>query len=181
MLRGKRYKVVLVSNLGTKKYPLWGIVSDPNDTHKSICFHVSLTEITRLEFLIHEMLHACFWDISEEGIEETSLHIAQALWRMGYRLEIDEPFLKSNHPNYFVIRGKRYLVQKQSGMTKGKNVSVCHDSKVVNVRSSLKNDKELSAIMAGLLSVCYPDMDEDSILQTSKDITKVLNKIGYKK
>ena len=40
-----------------------------------------------LDTCIHEMLHACFWDIDEEGIHESAAEIARLLWRLGWRRE----------------------------------------------------------------------------------------------
>jgi len=39
----------------------------------------------RLEVLIHEMLHACYWDLDEEAIDITARDIARVLFRLGYR------------------------------------------------------------------------------------------------
>ena len=38
-----------------------------------------------LEILIHEMLHACFWDLDEEVVSEVGRDLSKALWKMGYR------------------------------------------------------------------------------------------------
>jgi len=45
----------------------------------------SLTGERELEVLIHEMLHACHWDLDEEAITETSEDLARVLFRLGYR------------------------------------------------------------------------------------------------
>ena len=45
----------------------------------------SLTGERELEVLIHEMLHACHWDLGEEAITETSEDLARVLFRLGYR------------------------------------------------------------------------------------------------
>lgn len=39
---------------------------------------------------IHEGLHACLWDTGEEAVEETSVDLANFLYRLGYRLPEDE-------------------------------------------------------------------------------------------
>lgn len=43
---------------------------------------------TLLENLIHEMLHACFWDMDEEAIEETGEAIARTLIRLGVTIDV---------------------------------------------------------------------------------------------
>lgn len=47
----------------------------------------SLNGEEELEILIHEMLHACYWDMDEEAITESAQSISKALWRLGYRKE----------------------------------------------------------------------------------------------
>jgi len=36
-----------------------------------------------LETLIHEMLHACLWDLSEDSVEKTAEDITRTLIRLG--------------------------------------------------------------------------------------------------
>ena len=38
-----------------------------------------------LDVLIHEMLHACHWDLDETAITETASDLARVLFRLGYR------------------------------------------------------------------------------------------------
>ena len=45
----------------------------------------SLTSRPELRFILHEALHACFWDISEEAINQSSDDISRILWDLGYR------------------------------------------------------------------------------------------------
>ena len=54
---------------------------------KTITVRSTLRGELELDTLIHEMLHACHWDLDESAIEETATDIARALWRIGYRLE----------------------------------------------------------------------------------------------
>jgi len=35
-----------------------------------------------MELLIHEMLHACIWKLSEEDVERTAEDISKVLWRI---------------------------------------------------------------------------------------------------
>ena len=39
----------------------------------------------KLETIIHEFLHVCFPQVSEEHITEAARDIAKALWALGYR------------------------------------------------------------------------------------------------
>lgn len=47
----------------------------------------SLRGERELDVLIHEMLHACMWDLDEEAVTEMASDIAHVLWRIGYRIE----------------------------------------------------------------------------------------------
>jgi hypothetical protein len=42
-----------------------------------------------LDTVIHEALHAAYWDIEERAIEQTATDLARLLWRLGYR-NLDE-------------------------------------------------------------------------------------------
>lgn len=41
----------------------------------------------KLYVLIHESLHACHWDLTEEAVEQTGKSISELLWALGYREE----------------------------------------------------------------------------------------------
>jgi len=43
-----------------------------------------------LEVLIHECLHGCFWDLDEEIVDECALDIANALYKLGARIDINK-------------------------------------------------------------------------------------------
>lgn len=81
-LRNKRYKVTKTLNLPRDS---WGICTDPSFTKREIKIHKALKGAKEFEILIHEMLHACFWDIDENVIKEVGKDIAKGLWKMGYR------------------------------------------------------------------------------------------------
>ncbi len=81
-LRGKRYSFEKSGNLPKTDR---GYCTDPNDTQRKITIHKCLVDQEELEVLIHEMLHACFWDVDEEVIGTVGDDISKALWRMGYR------------------------------------------------------------------------------------------------
>jgi hypothetical protein len=45
-----------------------------------------LTGRKRMEVVIHETLHACFWDMDEEAIDDAGKALAELLFdRLGYR------------------------------------------------------------------------------------------------
>ena len=44
-----------------------------------------LSPTEQLRVAIHEALHACDWDKSEEQVDQTSRDIGRFLWRLGYR------------------------------------------------------------------------------------------------
>ena len=67
-----------------------GQCDSPTKRAKAIRIRSDLRGEERLEILIHEMLHAAFWDMDEEPVEESAADIARALWRIGYRMDGDE-------------------------------------------------------------------------------------------
>lgn len=81
-LRGKRYKIEKTGKVGSD---LWGYCTDPKFTNRLIKIHKMLENDEELEILIHEMLHACFWDLDEEVVSEVGRDLSKALWKMGYR------------------------------------------------------------------------------------------------
>lgn len=43
----------------------------------------------RLEVIIHELMHASDWKVSEEHITEAAADISAILWRLGYTNELE--------------------------------------------------------------------------------------------
>jgi hypothetical protein len=67
-----------------------GVESDascdpPDRTRRTIRIREGLSPERELDVLIHEMLHAAYWDLCEEAIEATATDIAHALFELGYR------------------------------------------------------------------------------------------------
>ena len=83
-IRGKRYKFQRTSLVGND---CWGYCTDPSFSNGIIKVHSQLTGDQELEFIIHEMIHACFWDLDESVVREVGHDLSKALWRMGYRRE----------------------------------------------------------------------------------------------
>ena len=66
--------------------------TDPSLPKRTIVMHRGGPRRSRLrvlEELIHEMLHACAWDMSEQWVQETAADIARVLWSQGYRYTPD--------------------------------------------------------------------------------------------
>jgi hypothetical protein len=77
-LRGRYWKIVR----GKLDSQLDGLCDASNRT---ITVRPSLCGERELEVMIHEMLHACHWDLGDEAITETSEDLARVLFRLGYR------------------------------------------------------------------------------------------------
>ena len=77
----KRYWTIIRGKLDRNKDGL----CDANS--RTITIRRSLSGERELDVLIHEMLHACHWDLDEEAITETASDLARVLTRLGYRRE----------------------------------------------------------------------------------------------
>lgn len=80
-LRGKTYTLVFIP----MPRQIDGRCDAPTTLKKRITIKKTLVGERRLEVLIHEMLHACYWDLDEEAIDITARDIARVLFRLGYR------------------------------------------------------------------------------------------------
>ena len=85
--RGKRYKITTATKraMGVNR----GDCDSPSGPGKTIRVGNDLMQPSKdkelMEVLLHEGLHACMWDVSEEGIHQTADSLANLLWRCGYR------------------------------------------------------------------------------------------------
>lgn len=75
-----------------------GRCDDPTTPKKRITIKKTLVGERRLEVLIHEMLHACYWDLDEEAIATTARDIARVLFRLGYRSPSQQPTPNISEP-----------------------------------------------------------------------------------
>jgi len=66
-----------------------GVCRAPASDDPQIRIRATLRDEELMRVLIHEMMHACLWDLSEEAVDETSADVATALYGMGYRLVSD--------------------------------------------------------------------------------------------
>jgi len=80
--RSKRWKIVFEPRIHDH-----GTTDPPNKKKKEIRLKNSknVSEFDQFETAIHEGLHACFWDIDEEPIDQSAHDITRFLWRLGYR------------------------------------------------------------------------------------------------
>lgn len=83
-IRGVEYRVVLTDDLEEDVY---GFCDDPKwDGDRVIAIHRRLRGKRRVEIIVHELLHALFWHLSEGVVEEAARDIAEVLWKFGYRV-----------------------------------------------------------------------------------------------
>ena len=76
--RGKPYKIIWDGDTGDAK----GTEEYPNKNHPEIEIDSSQVGLSFLNTVIHESLHACQWDLSEEAICETANDISRLMWHM---------------------------------------------------------------------------------------------------
>lgn len=66
----------------------WTVYGDEKKKAKpKILIDQRLAGRSRLEIEIHEALHACLPQTSEESITETAKDVARILWTLGYRID----------------------------------------------------------------------------------------------
>ena len=63
-----------------------GDCDPPHVVAKRIRIAPSLSGVALLETIVHECLHACWFDLDEASVTEAARDIALALSRVGYRL-----------------------------------------------------------------------------------------------
>ena len=77
--RGRQYRFVFSDLLA---HDTNGATEDPKYKRPKIVVRPELPN--ELEVLIHEALHACYWDLGEEAIEQGARDIAGFLTKLGY-------------------------------------------------------------------------------------------------
>jgi hypothetical protein len=87
-LLGKVWLLKWVSRLKGK----WGDIDPPDQRGRAIRISREAKGRRLLIVLIHEMLHGCFWQIDEDVIDQSSIDIGDALWRLGFRRVIDSSY-----------------------------------------------------------------------------------------
>jgi hypothetical protein len=81
MIRGQKLQLRTVKRLVDAD----GICDPPSKKNRAIRVVEGLTPERELDVWIHEMLHACFWDLDEDAVAESATDIAHALFLLGYR------------------------------------------------------------------------------------------------
>ena len=78
--RGKRYRIVEAR----LHKPTIGDCDHPTTPRKRVRIAKGLDGLAHLDTVIHESLHACFWDMNEQAIDKAATDIARFVWRLGY-------------------------------------------------------------------------------------------------
>lgn len=86
-IRGKRWRLNFVPNLGRDEdgHEYYGKCDPPTALNKAIRVKRGLGQYAELETLVHEIIHAGQWDLSEQAVEEIGVDMTRALWRVGWR------------------------------------------------------------------------------------------------
>ena len=89
-VRGRRYNFRFVTRLGRTKVgakylPVLGLCDPPDKQRKHIRVVRGMEPKQELEIVLHELNHACFWDLDEAAITEAAMSQADALWKLGWR------------------------------------------------------------------------------------------------
>lgn len=82
-IRGKQW-TIRRARLGPAE---WGRCDDPSVAGREIKVASGLKGEKELEIILHETLHASFWDMDEPVIETVAADLSSILWKMGYRKE----------------------------------------------------------------------------------------------
>ena len=64
-----------------------GLCDPPDKPGKTITINKWLKGERRLDVIIHELLHAAFWDMDEVPVNDAATDIARVLTRLGYKNE----------------------------------------------------------------------------------------------
>ena len=83
--RGRRYRVRVLPASAMPKATPCGVCDDPASEGKEMVLMGTGGERDVLDGFIHESLHACLWDLSEDAVGETAGAIARLLLKLGYR------------------------------------------------------------------------------------------------
>ena len=85
-IRGRRYHI----RWDGKNKKVYGTADAPTKAHPTITIYKYLKGRSLLYALLHESLHACFWDMDEEAVTEAATDISHLLWRLGYRRQKED-------------------------------------------------------------------------------------------
>ena len=74
IIRGKRYKLEY-SDIKTN-----GECTSPNEPKRTIRLRIGLKTKDRFDTLLHEIIHAALWDLSEEAVAELATDATKILF-----------------------------------------------------------------------------------------------------
>jgi len=63
----------------------FGVCDSPDTKSKTIKIARGLKPKKELEIVIHELLHASCWNLSEETVDQVAVDLSRILWRIGWR------------------------------------------------------------------------------------------------
>jgi hypothetical protein len=84
-IRGKEWEYLELDKVTLRGKECWGRCDPPGAKGKQIQVSTVTSGLEHLDSIIHEVLHASSWDMSEYAVHGTSTAISTALWRLGYR------------------------------------------------------------------------------------------------
>ena len=84
-LRSHRFRGRLWHLSARKPKGLAGVCEAPTLPNRSMYIPQQGGTLEHLETTLHEALHACFYDLDEESVEETARSMATLLWRLQWR------------------------------------------------------------------------------------------------
>lgn len=87
-VRGRRWDLLFERLAKTRQCD--GLCDPPQKPGKKIRIEQSLSGERRLEIILHELMHAGHWDMSEEAVEEFAADAARILTKLGYKDRTDE-------------------------------------------------------------------------------------------
>lgn len=82
-LMGKRWE--LVFRRIPDREEAHGYCEPPDRKRKRLVVDSRLEGEKRLEIVVHELLHAVFWYLDEDVVDQMAKDIAKVLWDLGYR------------------------------------------------------------------------------------------------
>ncbi len=83
---GRRYRIELRNPPDAGAI---GTCDDPSEPERTIYLSPQEDDFTALEVAIHEGLHACFWFLTEEAVDQAALDLASFIQRLGLLREDD--------------------------------------------------------------------------------------------
>lgn len=63
----------------------WGLCDPPHRPYKKIMISTRAKAKVELDTIIHECIHAGFFDLAEDTVNEVSICVSTVLWDLGYR------------------------------------------------------------------------------------------------